>query len=199
MTTGNMSNIEGMGYLESPMRKALTVYLPLLAFVFVLLFPFYWMGITSFKPNNELLSREGNPFWVQSPTFAHFYKLLFETSYPQWMWNTLLISVMRRTREIGLLRAVGMTTGQVGTMILVESLFMALVGAILGCALGLSGAKWPLALHVEQVSGYFLPLYVPWTTIAIAFGASLLIGVVASVLPSRRAARLDVLEAITYE
>lgn len=113
--------------------------------------------------------------------------------------NTLLISVMRRTREIGLLRAVGMTARQVGAMILIESLFMAVVGATLGSALGLLGAKWPLALHVEQVSGYFLPLYVPWNTMAIAFGASILIGIVASVLPARRAARTDVLEAITYE
>jgi multiple sugar transport system permease protein len=84
----------GMTYLETPLRKALVVYLPLAIFVFVLLFPFYWMGITSFKPNNELLSREGNPFWVIAPTLAHFNKLLFETSYPQWMWNTLLVSVV---------------------------------------------------------------------------------------------------------
>ena len=84
----------GMAYLETPLRKAVMVYLPLAAFVFVLLFPFYWMGITSFKPNNELLSREGNPFWVIAPTLAHFNKLLFETSYPQWMWNTLLVSVV---------------------------------------------------------------------------------------------------------
>jgi multiple sugar transport system permease protein len=87
-------NPSGMGFLESPLRKALSVYLPLGAFVFVLLFPFYWMAITAFKPNNELLSREGNPFWVNSPTLAHFHKLLFETSYPQWMWNTLLVSVV---------------------------------------------------------------------------------------------------------
>jgi multiple sugar transport system permease protein len=60
----------------------------------VLLFPFYWMVITAFKPNNELLSRTGNPFWVHSPTFDHIHKLLFETSYPQWMWNTLLVSVV---------------------------------------------------------------------------------------------------------
>ncbi|WP_445263627.1 carbohydrate ABC transporter permease [Ramlibacter sp. PS4R-6] len=83
-----------MSYLESPLRKTLATYLPLIAFVFVLLFPFYWMGITAFKPNNELLSRDGNPFWVVNPTLAHFHKLLFETSYPQWMWNTLLISVV---------------------------------------------------------------------------------------------------------
>jgi multiple sugar transport system permease protein len=87
-------NPAGMGYLESPLRKAAMVYLPLGAFLFVLLFPFYWMAITAFKPNNELLSREGNPFWVHSPTLAHVHKLLFDTSYPQWMWNTLLVSVV---------------------------------------------------------------------------------------------------------
>jgi len=87
-------NPSGMGYLESPLRKATTVYLPLGVFVFVLLFPFYWMAITAFKPNSELLSHEGNPFWVHSPTLEHIHKLLFETSYPQWMWNTLLVSVV---------------------------------------------------------------------------------------------------------
>jgi putative ABC transport system permease protein len=113
--------------------------------------------------------------------------------------NTLLISVMQRTREIGLLRAVGMTTRQVGTMILIESAFIALVGAVLGIALGLAGARWPLALHVAQVAGYWLPLHIPWETIAVAIGASVAIGVVASILPARRAATIEVLEAITYE
>ncbi len=87
-------NPSGMDFLETGASKFFKVYLPLIVFVFVLLFPFYWMGITSFKPNNELLSREGNPFWVVSPTLAHFNKLIFETSYPQWMWNTLLVSVV---------------------------------------------------------------------------------------------------------
>jgi multiple sugar transport system permease protein len=87
-------NPSGMGFLETRTRRAFTVYLPLAVFVFVLLFPFYWMAITSFKPDNELLSREGNPFWVHNPTFEHIHKLLFETSYPQWMWNTLLVSVV---------------------------------------------------------------------------------------------------------
>src|SRR3569832_2414217 len=94
MGNETVRNIEGMSYLESPLRKAMTTYLPLGAFVLVLLFPLYWMAITAFKPNNELLSREGNPFWVHNPTFEHIHKLLFETSYPQWMWNTLLISVV---------------------------------------------------------------------------------------------------------
>ena len=84
----------GMDYLDSPMRKAITVYLPLLIFLFVLLFPFYWMAITAFKPTNELLSREGNPFWVINPTLAHIKKLLFDTAYPEWLWNTVLVSVV---------------------------------------------------------------------------------------------------------
>jgi multiple sugar transport system permease protein len=84
---------QGMAYLSSLPRRAVVLYLPLAIFVFVLLFPFYWMAVTSFKPDNELLSREGNPFWVIAPTLAHFKKLLFNTSYPEWLWNTVIISV----------------------------------------------------------------------------------------------------------
>jgi len=83
-----------MAFLDTMPRKVVTVYVPLLIFVFVLLFPFYWMVITSVKPDNELLSRSGNPFWVIEPTLAHFHKLLFKTSYPQWLWNTVLVSVV---------------------------------------------------------------------------------------------------------
>jgi len=92
-----------------------------------------------------------------------------------------------------------MTGGQLGLMILIESLFVAGAGALLGIGLGLAGAKWPLALHVAQISGYWMPLYVPWKTIGLAVGASLVIGVVASILPAKRAAGLDLLEAIKYE
>ncbi len=84
----------GMDFLESTPRKWVTAYLPLCIFLFVLLFPFYWMAVTSFKPNNELLSRDGNPFWIIEPTLAHVKKLLFDTAYPQWMWNTVLVSVV---------------------------------------------------------------------------------------------------------
>jgi len=60
----------GMNYLTSLPRRLVTLWLPLGVFLFVLLFPFYWMVITTFKPNEELLSREGNPFWVKNPTLA---------------------------------------------------------------------------------------------------------------------------------
>ena len=88
------TDTQGMAYLASLPRRAVTLYLPLAVFVFVLLFPFYWMTITAFKPDAELLSREGNPFWVIAPTLAHFKKLVFQTDYPDWLWNTVFISVI---------------------------------------------------------------------------------------------------------
>jgi len=84
---------EGMSYLVSLPRRVVTIYVPIAGFLIVLLFPFYWMAVTTFKPNEELLSREGNPFWVKNPTLAHVKKLLFETAYPDWLWNTILVTV----------------------------------------------------------------------------------------------------------
>jgi multiple sugar transport system permease protein len=93
IATPEVTDTQGMNYLVSLPRKLVTVWLPLMVFLIVLLFPFYWMVITTFKPNEELLSREGNPFWVIHPTLDHIKKLLFDTAYPEWLWNTILISV----------------------------------------------------------------------------------------------------------
>ncbi|SDA96539.1 carbohydrate ABC transporter permease [Mesorhizobium qingshengii] len=83
----------GMGYLQSLPRRLVTVYLPLLVFVIVLLFPFYWMTITAVKPNLEMTDYANfNPFWVVHPTLEHIRYLLFETSYPGWLLNTIIIS-----------------------------------------------------------------------------------------------------------
>jgi multiple sugar transport system permease protein len=85
---------EGMDYLERLPRRVVTLYLPLAIFVFVLLFPFYWMTTTTFKPDAELYDyAHFNPFGIVHPTFEHIYKLLFETSYPQWLLNTTLVAV----------------------------------------------------------------------------------------------------------
>jgi len=84
----------GMAYLDTRLRRWVTVYVPLGIFLFVLLFPFYWMGMTAFKDNEELVSKAANPFWISHPTLAHFDKLLFKTEYPHWMWNTIVISVV---------------------------------------------------------------------------------------------------------
>ncbi|HYX63850.1 MAG TPA: carbohydrate ABC transporter permease [Burkholderiales bacterium] len=83
-----------MEYLQSLPRRWVTLYIPLGIFLVVLLFPFYWMAMTSFKSNQELVSREANPFWLVKPTLEHFEKLLFKTDYPQWLWNTMLVSVL---------------------------------------------------------------------------------------------------------
>ena len=92
----HLTDKESTGVIDwsSGPRRFIMLYLPLSIFVFILLFPFYWMAITSFKPNEELLSREGNPFWVVNPTLAHFNKLLFETDYPIWLFNTMLVAVV---------------------------------------------------------------------------------------------------------
>jgi multiple sugar transport system permease protein len=84
----------GMKYLDTLSWRTVTVYIPLALFLFVLLFPFYWMGVTTFKPNDELYNfSDHNPFWIDSPTLANIHKLLFETDYPQWLLNTMVIAV----------------------------------------------------------------------------------------------------------
>ena len=87
------TDAQGMHYLVSLPRRIVTIYVPLFVFLFVLLFPFYWMTITAVKPDAELLSRDGNPFWVIHPTLVHIKKLLFDTAYPDWLWNTIVVSV----------------------------------------------------------------------------------------------------------
>jgi multiple sugar transport system permease protein len=90
----NDTDTQGMSFLQTMPRRVVTVFIPLGIFVFVLLFPFYWMAITSFKPDAELISRETNPFMLLAPTLAHFKKLIFDTAYPDWLWNTILVSVV---------------------------------------------------------------------------------------------------------
>lgn len=87
-------DVVGMDYLQSVPRRWITTYIPLGLFIFVLLFPFYWMVMTSLKPNEELLARDGNPFWIVKPTLEHFEKLIFKTAYPEWLWNTVVVSVV---------------------------------------------------------------------------------------------------------
>src|SRR5262245_51068189 len=85
---------EGMSYLETVPRRLVTLYLPLSIILIVLLFPFYWMALTAIKPDAQLLDLERfNPFWTWTPTFKHIHKLLFETYYPLWLWNTMMVAI----------------------------------------------------------------------------------------------------------
>lgn len=84
----------GMSYLDNLPRQVVVVWMPLAVFIFVLLFPFYWMGVTALKPNAELTNfRDYSPFWPSNPTLQHIHYLLFETSYPGWLVNTMIVAV----------------------------------------------------------------------------------------------------------
>ena len=84
----------GMDYLEKLSSRLVTLYLPLGIIMVSLLFPFYWMALTAIKPDDQLLDfARVNPFWTTAPTFKHIYKLLFESQYPLWLWNTMYVAV----------------------------------------------------------------------------------------------------------
>ena len=94
MSAQSTQDDQGMAYLESFKRRLVIVYLPLVIFLFILLFPFYWMGVTSFKPDTELAMHTGNPFWTLRPSLVHFGRLLFHTPYLHWLLNTVIISTI---------------------------------------------------------------------------------------------------------
>jgi multiple sugar transport system permease protein len=83
----------GVGMDRSgPVRRIFFFWVPLLAFVIITLFPFYWMLVASLKPNNELYNLRVFPFWVFNPTLAHYQYLFEKTLYATWLWNTLLVA-----------------------------------------------------------------------------------------------------------
>jgi multiple sugar transport system permease protein len=93
---GAVSEPEGpqMMSWDSSARRMVTIYLPLAIFLIVLLFPFYWMTVTTFKPDDELLNfKEHNPFWISSPTLENIRKLLIDTDYPRWLRTTMGVAV----------------------------------------------------------------------------------------------------------
>jgi putative ABC transport system permease protein len=109
--------------------------------------------------------------------------------------NTLALSVVERTRELGLLRAVGMTRRQARRMIRYESVITASIGVTLGIGLGILGS----ALIVAALSRAGLAFSIPVGSLVVFALACTLAGVVAAVFPARRAARLDILRALQYE
>lgn len=139
----------GMDYLVTRQRKFVIVYLPLMAFTFVLLFPFYWMTITTLKSNDDIYDYErNNPFWVWNPTLANIKKLLFDTSYPEWLWNTMLVAV--------------------------TSTFIALLASVLAAyaveRLRFTGSRW---IGLSIYAAYLVPpsiLFIPLATMVFNLG-----------------------------
>ncbi|MDP9795719.1 putative ABC transport system permease protein [Catenuloplanes nepalensis] len=111
--------------------------------------------------------------------------------------NTLVLSIYERTRELGLLRAIGTTRRQVRGMVRVESLLIAVYGCLLGILLGVGlGASASVALRQQDVLSV---VTIPYAQLIGLLVAAALAGVLAAILPARRASRLNVLDAIAYE
>jgi putative ABC transport system permease protein len=107
--------------------------------------------------------------------------------------NTLVLTVFERTRELGMLRAIGMTRRQVRRMIRAESVITALMGGVIGIVLGLVlGAL--LAARID-----FIVFALPWMQVIIFGVAAIVVGLLAAIFPARRAGKLNVLEALQYE
>jgi putative ABC transport system permease protein len=107
--------------------------------------------------------------------------------------NTLALTVYERTRELGMLRAIGMTRTQVRRMIRQESIVTALIGAALGIPVGIV-----LAVMVGRAIEY--PAFtIPWVTLVVFVIVAVIVGLIAAIFPAWRASRLNVLEALQYE
>jgi putative ABC transport system permease protein len=104
-----------------------------------------------------------------------------------------VLSVFERTRELGMLRAIGMTRWQVRAMISFESVITALIGAVIGIALGIVLAGL-LAARLD-----FVAFAIPVGSIVLFAVAAIVVGLLAAIFPARRAAHLNVLEALQYE
>jgi len=111
------------------------------------------------------------------------------------MVNTLVLAVYERTRELGMLRAVGMTRRQARRMIRQESIITALIGAAMGIPLGIFLA----ALATQALSKYGVGLSLPVTELVVFTVVAIVAGVLAAVIPARRASKIDVLAALQYE
>jgi multiple sugar transport system permease protein len=148
-TVAKADHSEGMSYLDSLPRRLVTLYLPLSIIVFILLFPFYWMGLTSIKPDDQLLDLDKySPFWTLNPTLKHFHALLFESYYPHWLWNTMYV-------------AVGAT---------VLSIFASVLAAYAIVRLRYRGAQWVGGLIFLS---YLVPpsiLFIPLATVVYQYG-----------------------------
>ena len=109
--------------------------------------------------------------------------------------NTLALSVLERTREIGLLRAIGLRRRQLSGMITIEAIATAAFGAVLGTALGLGlGISLQRGLQSQGLN----TLGIPWVLIVVMLLASVVVGILAAALPSIRAVRLNILDAMAH-
>jgi len=119
------------------------------------------------------------------------------------MFNTLTVSLMERTREVGLMKAMGMKSYEVRELFLAESLIMGLCGGVFGLILGfIMGKLLGLILSIFSISkgiGFLDISYIPVLFIVLIVGLSLLIGILTGIYPAKRATKISALNALRYE
>ncbi len=131
--------------------------------------------------------------------FAAMYILVLFLAVPSLiaMVNTLAIGVIERTREIGMLRAVGSTRGQVRRVVLAEALILAALGTVVGIIAGLYLGYMGVA--AMRAFGYPMDYVFPTTGVILALVAGVIFGVLAAIIPARQASRLEIVQALRYE
>jgi putative ABC transport system permease protein len=112
--------------------------------------------------------------------------------------NTLTMSVIERTQEIGMLRAIGMTRAQIVRMVLAEAALMGVLGGVLGLFTGAILARI-IFIGMTTMSGYSLTFVLPPEGLVVSFIGAVIISLIAAIFPARRAARIAILEAVRYE
>ena len=185
-------------------RRLMTLYLPLSLAAIVLLFPFYWMFITSIKTDRELIDLNGLPFWVFEPTLEHYRVLFAETGFLRWALNTLTISVVATAISLVCsifagyslarlrFRGAGAIAGAIFVTYLVPQtlLFLPLLEVIR--QLGLSNTLWSMILTYPTIlipfstwllMGYFRSIPRELEESALIDGASRLRAMTQIVLP----------------
>jgi len=153
-------------------------------------------------PNLAVLSQDELKSTIENQVnqqFAIFYAIVGVAIFASLFGivNTLTMSVIERTREIGVLRALGAGRWQIRRMVASESVVIGLIGALLGIAVGTGLGAALLQGLASGVPG--IQYHLPLATVAVVATAGVGLGLVASVLPARRAARLDVIRAVSYE
>ena len=113
--------------------------------------------------------------------------------------NTMLISVAERKRELGIFRAIGGLRRQVVKMVMLEAIAISMIGFVAGAVTGVMNAYFLVNTAAKVVAGFNLQLKYPWTVVAVSIPVVVIVAIISAWLPARRAARLNVVEAIGYE
>ncbi|MGE3807906.1 MAG: ABC transporter permease, partial [Gemmataceae bacterium] len=113
--------------------------------------------------------------------------------------TSLLISIMQRRSELGILRAIGATRTQVLVSVLAEAALMGLIGALIGMAIGVPIEWYILQVIVLEESGFVFPVTIPWVEAAVITCLALVIATLAGLIPALHTLRLRIPEAVAYE